>query len=279
MTEEKLRLSYSKAQKFKHCRREYDFYYNEGLIPREKAWPLKLGDVVHFILHMHDKNEIQLEEIQDYNHLMPIIQERYPDEEPDPLLQLVSEASSLCTGYIYEHKDSDLKIIPGESMLQVDMGDYDLVAIIDAWARPHDNKLFRLERKSTKRLDQYFLSGLRSGFQGAIYDYVTERLFEEELHGTIYDMLVKTKEPKFPRQFTKIDRTSIELALQTLDGVYRDIKRGDFYPSTECFRYNSTCAYRVLCAHDSPSARESFFTRRKEDDAETNVDDAGDQSE
>ena len=279
MTEEKLRLSYSKAQKFKQCRREYDFYYNEGLIPREKAWPLKLGDVVHFVLHMHDKNEIQLEQIQDYNHLLPIIQERYPDEEPDPLLQLVSEASSLCTGYLHEHTNSPWRIIPGETMLQHDMGNFVLVGIVDGWARPDDGKLFRLERKTAKKIDNNYLSGLRGGFQGAIYDFLTEKLFNEKLHGTLYDMLVKTKEPKFPRQPAMIDRTSIELALLTLEGVYRDIQRGDFYPSTECFRYNSTCAYRVLCAHDSPSARESFFTRRKEENGNDDVNEAGEQSE
>ena len=201
---------------------------------------------------------------------MEIVQESYPDEEEDDLLNLVSQASTLCSGYIFKHADSDLKIIPGETMLEVDMKDYILVGIVDGWARPPDNKLFRLERKTGARLDHHYLAGLRGGLQGAIYDYLTESLFQEKINGTIYDMLIKTKEPQFPRNFAKCDRTSIELMLKTLDGVVRDIGRGDFYPSTDCFRYNSECAYRKLCAFDSPGARSAFFTRRKEGEENNN---------
>jgi hypothetical protein len=261
---EKLKISYSKANTFLRCRKEYEWKYVEGLYAKGKSYPLKLGDIVHQLLHGFDKNELTLEDIQDYEKVIDIIKASYPDEEEDDLLQLTSQASALCAGYLHEHKDSDLTIIPGETMLEIDMGDYILVGIIDGWARPPDEKLFRLERKTSSRIDNYYLAGLRGGLQGAIYDHLTESLFQEKINGTIYDMLIKTKEPKFPRNFAKCDRTSMSLMLKTLEGVVRDINRGDFYPSTDCFRYNSECAYRKLCAFDSPGAREAFYTRRKE---------------
>ena len=264
---EKLKLSYSKSKTLLSCGREYELKYEEGLSPKEggKSYPLKLGDIVHQLLHGYDKNELGFQEIKDYNKVIPIILESYPDEEEDALLELTAQASALSAGYLHEHEGDDLKIIPGETMLEVDMGDFILVGIIDGWARPPDNKLFRLERKTAARMDNFYLGGLRSGLQGAIYDYMTEKLFQEKLHGTIYDMLIKTKTPSFPRKFATIDRIAIELMLKTLDGVFKTIKRGDFYPNVNnCFRYNSECPYRKICAFDSPSVRESFFTRRKE---------------
>lgn len=266
METEKLRLSYSKANCFMRCRQEYNWHYVEGLSPKAKSWPLKVGDIVHQLLHGYDKQEITLEFIQDYQSVINFIKKSYPDEEEDSVLELAAQSSRLCTGYINEHKDAELKTIPGETYLEYDMGNYILVGIPDGWARPSDGKLFRLERKTGSRLDQHYLSGLKGGLQAAIYDFLTEQLFQEKLHGTIYDMLIKTKEPKFPRSFATIDRVSIELMLRTMEGVYRDIMAGDYYPSTACFRYNSECAYRVLCAFDSPGTREAHFTKRKEVD-------------
>ena len=264
MENEKLRLSYSKTNCFMRCRQEYFWHYTEGLSPKAKSWPLKLGDITHQLLHGHDKNELDLEFIQDLNKVMGLATESYPEEEEDTLLELAMQASRLCTGYLHEHKDAELTMIPGETFLEKDMGDFTLVGIPDGWARPADGKLFRLERKTGAKIDHHYLSGLKGGLQAAIYDYLTEQLFQETLHGTIYDMLIKTKEPKFPRAFAKCDRVSIALMLRTLDGVYRDIMAGDYYPSTACFRYNSECPYRVLCAFDSPGNRKAHFTRREE---------------
>ena len=279
MNDEKLRLSYSKVNCFMRCRQEYTWHYVEGLTPKAKSWPLKLGSVVHQLLHSHDKQALSLDDIQDYTKVLELIKPEYPDESEDDMIELVAQASRLCAGYLHEHKDSDLKLIPGETFLEHDMGNFVLVGIPDGWARPADGKLFRLERKTGSRIDQHYLSGLKGGLQAAIYDYLTEQLFQEQLHGTIYDMLIKTKEPKFPRSFAKCDRISISLMLRTLEGVYRDITAGDFYPSTACFRYNSECSYRVLCAFDSPSTREAHFTKRKEEASEAEPTENGESNE
>ena len=263
---EKIRLSYSKANVVLRCGQEYIWKYEEGLSPIGKSYPLRLGSITHTLLHGYDKNEIDLEFIQDYEKVFELAKKEFPEEENDDLLKLTDQASGLCSGYIDEHKDSDIKIIPGETMLELETENYTLVGYIDGWARPSDGKLFRLERKTTAKIDNYYLNGLRGGLQGAIYDFMTEKLFKEKLHGTIYDMLVKTKEPKFPRQFTKCDRTSIALMQQCLEGVVRDIHSRNLYPNPgSCFRYNSECPYRVLCTYDSPGARENFFTKRKEE--------------
>lgn len=269
MTEEKLRLSYSKANTVRRCGQEYIWKYDEGLIPKQKAFPLKLGDIVHFLLHGYDKNELTVDDIQDYKKVFNITKEKYPDDEEDVLLDITSQASTLCSGYLDRYKQDDLKIIAGETMLEVDVGDYILVGIVDAWARPEQNKLWRLERKTAARMDANYLNGFKSGLQGAIYDFLSEALFKEKLQGTIYDLIIKTKIPKYERAYTKCNRTSIDLMLKCLDGVAKDIRNRNLYPDpSACFRYNSECPYRVLCTFDSPTARESFFTKRKEEDAE-----------
>jgi len=263
---DKLRLSYSKVNTIRRCGQEYIWKYEEGLIPKEKSYPLKLGDIVHHILHMHDQKEIDVDWVQDFEQVFEMVNERYPDEEPDELLKLTEQSITLCTGYLYAHKDDTVTIIPGETMLEIEYDDYILLGIPDGWARPEDGKLFRLERKTSAKIDNYYLNGLKGGLQGAIYDHITETLFKEPLQGTIYDMLVKTKEPKFPRTFTKCDRTSISLMKRCLEGVVKDIKERNLYPDpNSCFRYNSECPYRVLCTFDSQAARDNFFTKRKEE--------------
>jgi CRISPR/Cas system-associated exonuclease Cas4 (RecB family) len=272
-SDNKLKLSFTKVSTFLNCRQKYAWEYIENLTTKDKSRALKIGDIVHQLLHLYLLKELDLEAIQDLNKVLDVVKASYTTEDDLLALEIASESSILVSGYLHEFANDPLDLLPGETILETDMGDYILTGRVDAWARSNDDqKLWRIEYKTTAKTDSHYLQGLKSGLQGAIYDFLSETLFKEELAGTIYNLIVKTKIPKYQRAFTRCNRSAIERMLKTVDGVYRDIQRNDLYPSSKCYSYASECPYKVLCEFDSPGTREAFFTRRKEVHIEPIVD-------
>jgi hypothetical protein len=85
---------------------------------------------------------------------------------------------------------------------------------------------------------------------------------KENVAGTLYDMIVKTKVPQYLRAFANKQRAMQELALKTVKGVVKDINSGDYYPSCNCFNYNSECPFKPLCIYDTPETRAAFYEPR-----------------
>ena len=131
---------------------------------------------------------------------------------------------------------------------------------LDGLCKTRDERSWRLERKTTKMMDSFFLTGLRKSLQAGIYDILGE-VNNLGLTGTIYDILVKTKVPQYKRNLVLKNKNVMSRALQTVEGVARDIQRGDFYPSSNCINYNRECDYSALCNFDSPGTREAFYTK------------------
>jgi len=131
-----------------------------------------------------------------------------------------------------------------------------------------EGKLWRVEHKTASRVDNAYLQGLKHGLQGAIYDYLVSNLISERLQGTIYNMLVKTKIPKFPRVPNLINPSLQVQMLQTVKGVADSIERckqnDEYYPSCSCFLYGRECDYRPLCNFDSAEVRKAFYKPKEE---------------
>jgi hypothetical protein len=235
--------------------------YIENLSPKEKAIPLQIGDIVHQLLLKLIINELTPGDLE---HLDELVTKLYPENSEEVSLDIAIQAGQLINGYLHKYEDDPLTFIPGETILETDIGCCILTGRVDAWARPQDGRLWRVEHKTTGKMDSFYLKGLKGGLQGAIYDFLTEKLFDEPLTGTIYNLLVKTQIPQYHRAYTKCNKFAIERMLKTVEGVVRDIERGDFYPSSLCFGYNKECDFKLLCEYDSPSTRESFYQIRKE---------------
>jgi hypothetical protein len=260
MNEAKPRYSNTKLKTFLHCRWRYKFTYVDGLVPKTKSRALQVGDVVHRILHLSVRGRLEPKYIRDLDKLVEAL---YPDNPPDLSLSIASEAANLVVGYLREYPLDSLTWIPGETTLELDLGDFILMGIVDAWARTDDQRLWRVERKTTAKMDSLYLQGLKGGLQGSIYDHLSEELLDEQISGTIYDILVKTKIPTYKRSFTRINRRAIERMLETVHGVHRSVMREDFYPSSDCITYQRECPYKPLCEYDSPAVREAHFIRRE----------------
>jgi hypothetical protein len=209
---------------------------------------------------MHYKNEITPEMLTD---LDVYVQSLYPNNTDEESLSVACEAAQLFVGYLKQYTNDPLKIVSSEVLFDVELPSCMLTGKVDALTRTQDGLLWRHEYKTAARVDSAYLQGLKGGLQGAIYDYAIERLFNEQLHGTIYDLIIKTKVPGYQRSYTIINRKAIDRMLVTVEGVAHDIQQGSFYPSSQCFGFNQECTYKLLCEHDSPETREAFYVKRE----------------
>lgn len=256
---EKLILRSSKVTTFLHCRKKYYWEYVEYLVPKETSIPLQVGTIVHKLLDLHHKKELTVEMVEN---LPEYIQSLYSENSEELSEGIASEAARLVSGYLQKWEKDDIQVISSEVMGEVEMPNYILRIRADGLARSTNSKLWRLEHKTTARMDSSYLNGLKGGIQGAMYDFVLDHLFKEEVAGTIYNLLVKTKVPQFERTFSIRDMAMRERMLKTLDGVARDILSGDFYPSCQCFYYGRPCEFKPLCDFYSDAVRDAFYIKR-----------------
>jgi len=261
-TSGKIRFSHNKLSTWLHCHLRYKLYYVDKLQPKRKDANLQIGDITHKLLDLWNKGELKSEHLGD---LETQVQKLYPFNEGDESYQVAVEAANLVVGYVRQYENEPLKVVSSEVHMQTELPDYILYARLDGLARTDDKRLWRLEYKTTKKMDSYYLNGLKAGLQGAIYDYVVEENFKEKLSGTIYSLLVKTQVPQFPRAFAPINRPAIKRMHETCQGVLRDIQKGDFYPSSACLNYGRDCDFKILCDNDTLENREAFYTKRSED--------------
>ncbi len=258
----KIRFSNSKVQCWLHCHLQYKYSYINRLVPKKKAEALQIGDIVHKLLDLWNQGKLTSVHL---SNLEEFVQSLYPFNEGDESLQIAREAAKLVVGYIKQYEKDPLKIISSEVHIQIEREDYSIYGRLDGLARTEDKRLWRLEYKTARKMDSYYLDGIKAGLQGAIYDVLIEENFKEKLSGTIYSMLIKTNVPQFPRAFAPINRPAIKRMHQTLNGVYRDLQKGDFYPSSQCLSYGRACDYKLLCDNDNEETREAFFTVRPQD--------------
>jgi hypothetical protein len=233
--------------------------------------PLQVGDIVHQLHHLWITGQLTPEH---FTNLDELVQKLYPENSEELSLDVAIQAATLIRGYLEKYRDDKLNFISSEIHIETDIGSCVLVMKVDALARPADERLWRVEHKTTARMDSHYLNGLKGGLQGAIYDFGIEQEFKEKVSGTIYNLLVKTKIPDYHRAYTKCNRSAIDRMLKTVEGVVRDIHNADFYPSSLCFLYQRECDYKKLCDYDDPMVRESFYMKRKE----VIVDDSEDQT-
>jgi len=259
---EKLKLSYSKINTFLNCRMKYHWIYNERLYPKAKAYPLKLGIIVHRMLHLWQIDKLTKEHI---DNIVRDITNTYPETEPAEIQSLAFEATTLVRGYVEKYEESDpLKVVSSEMILELEREDYVLYTRLDGIVRSQDDRLWRWEHKTTKQMNSAYLTGLKGGLQAGIAYIVVANTLPEKVSGTVYNLLVKTKVPQYYRNFVTAERLLVDRTERCITGVVKDIKQGDFYPSLACYTYNSECPYLKLCQQDTPMTREAFFVKRED---------------
>lgn len=270
-----LRLSFSGASTWLSCRRKWYFNYKENLVGKETSRALEVGAVTHYLLHKWFLEEITLEDIQNLNETLI---EFYPDMPPQEAVSIAMECSQYLLGYIDKYQNDPIKVISSEMKIESEVIEpktlkpYRIYGIIDAVCRTPDQRLWRLEHKTAGSIDSFYLNGLRNGLQGGIYHYLLNKTMPEPVVGTIYNMIVKTKIPKYERMPVFMESILAARALATFHGIARDIFLGDIYPNADaCFSYNRNCTYLPLCNawkgqwdKNTLRIKESFFKPKEE---------------
>lgn len=260
MENEPLRLSYSKINCFQRCRKQYHWIYNENLIPIKKSFPMQVGLVIHDLLDKYYGNTLQVKDIEQ---LRETIQRLYPENEQELSDEVAWEAARLFQGYLQYAQDDPLDILMPETVMEVDIGnDIVLYTRLDAVGRS-DNRLWRVEHKTTARMDSRYLQGLRKGLQTGIAHWVMEKVLDEPVMGTQFNIIVKTKVPQYSRMPVPKQPWAQNYTQECVYGVARSIRRNDFYPSMKCDDFNN-CDYQILCTSDTEANRKAFFKRREE---------------
>jgi len=261
--QQKLTLSYSQITCWMHCRLRWYWIYCEGLVPRKSSPPLIIGSITHQLLDAYYSQQAIPNQV-DLQNLLQQLQEQYPDEPQEELQQHLIQSATLLNGYLQTFQQDNLQVTSPELWLHLDLGEFNLRARLDALCRDPSNNLWRMEHKTSTRTDSAFLKGLRSGLQTAICYWLMEELLTEPVRGSVFNILIKKKQPEFPRQAVPKDAQALRRAKQTVWGVYRQITQGDIFPSSDCFTYNRECSYLPLCQQDTPSTRRTFFRQREE---------------
>jgi hypothetical protein len=189
----------------------------------------------------------------------------FPNYTDDQVEALVLEAGDLVMGYLDSQKQTGIKIISPEMHLEKDFGDFLLYARLDGLAQTPDERLWRMEYKTTSKMDSIYLQGLRKGLQTGISHWLCDELLEQRISGSLFGLLVKTKIPQFHIMPYTRERWVEEYAERTVRGIVRSIQREDFYPSLDCIFGYQKCDYMPLCStNGNPEVIKQFYTQRKE---------------
>lgn len=258
---EKPRLSYSRLSTFQGCRRRYYWTYIENLAPIDKADYFQVGLAVHELRELWVKGELKVEDI---SCLKQKIQEAHPENDAE-LTEMVShQAAVLFNGYVQNFEESDFRLVSPEMHIEKDMGEFILYTRLDGLAIDEHEQYYADELKTTSRIDSVYLQGLRKGLQTGIRYWLMDEVLDFSIHGTLFEIIVKTKIPQYHRQPVLRDKWSIDYTKECVYGVWEEIKRcGNdkklFYPSMNCSFGRFVCPYETLCREDTPMKRKHFF--------------------
>jgi len=259
-TEGKTRLSYSKLSTFMSCRRKYYWIYDQNLSSLGRADYLQVGIAVHDLRERWVKGELKIEDITG---LKQVVQDLYPENDPQTTSKVALESATLFNGYVQDFSEDQYKLVSPEMTLEWDSGEFILYTRLDGLAIDQANNYYLDELKTTARMDSYYLQGLRKGLQAGIRYWIAEEVLDFDTKGTLYEIIVKTKIPQYQRMPVMKDRWTVDYTKETVYGLWESIKRcgrdkSKFYPSMNCSQYRE-CEYETLCRQDTPIKRANFF--------------------
>jgi len=260
----KLRLSYSRIGTLIHCPKAYYWRYVENLQP--KAPPtvaLKTGSLVHDLRDLWIKGNLDMEMLTNPEQVTNWVKEHYPDAASEgDVSQVTYDVSRLF--YEYHKKMTDVEHVASETHLEWDDGEKIWYTRLDGLVRMQDGTLWREETKTTARMDSAYLSGLKGGLQAGMAYIIMKEVMPEEVKGTLYTILVKTKIATCEKMLVPKERLLVQMTLDCVHGAFDTISHERFYPTMQCFYYNRQCEYLPLCKGGTEQMKKDFYTERKD---------------
>jgi len=281
MTDEIESFSPTKISTWLWCRQGYHWIYDEDLAPKVKAEPPKIGDITHRLREKYLKGELSLQDIQNLPQKVNLI---YPEDPEQVSERVASDAAELFMCWRQEYKRENIEIVSPELTLSKTFeipwtGEpFILKARLDGMSRTPDGRLWRDELKTGARMDQLYIKGFKQGVQTGICHWLLDELSDEKVHGTIFNLVVNTKEKKATFDFYRRSQWQQDWIKRLVYGVVNEVYLAKSlsyyrYPSLSCAVYNRGCDYYPLCQNDTPARRQTLFiSRSKEYEKEKGVD-------
>jgi hypothetical protein len=272
-----LGLSYSKISTWLTCRQRFYYEYEMGLAPKRKSMALQVGGLLHQLMKEYYTGQLDLEE---FNDLQKVVQKFHKANSEGESMEVALTAAQLMLGYIRKYQGEQVEVTDVEQTFFMPRTEpetkmfYIIHGTIDAMIRFEETKRWQFEHKTTARNDSLYLRGLRDILQGRIYHMLSNYYYDNEVVGIIFNILVKTKVPQFDRAPVMLSQDSIDKALETIDGVVREIVVYDIFRNFQnCTLYNRECDYKLLC--DKPEQFEqisnAFYEKRDSNPVSTAV--------
>jgi hypothetical protein len=257
----KPKYSYSKINTYLTCPKKYFWAYEGegpglGLVPKVSSRNLRLGDVTHRLRALYFEEKLTK---NSFKNLDLAVKKAFPELTEPEAYSIAFEAGRLVQAYINKYGNDSVKMLSPEVVLEWDAGPAILTTRLDGIAQTPDGRIWRDELKTAAKMDSMYLQGLKKGLQAGIAHVVMKNVLPQKPVGTIYTILVKTKEPQAERTMVLFERSLEDRTMQCVKGVHSRIIARDFYPSLNCFQYNRACDYSPLCRNDNPRTREEFF--------------------
>ncbi len=221
-----------------------------------------IGDITHRLREKYLIEDLRGEDIQN---LVSYVKRFYPDEEPDVVTDVALSAGSLVNCFIQQYDaDGSVRITSPEVHLVLDCGEFNVYTRLDGLGEVNGMPgIWREELKTSSRMDNYYIKGLRRGLQTGIALWLMEELMEEDVRGTIFTIIVKKTVPEVHMEPVPKSVRLIEIAKEVVYQEFEEIKRGHIFKSGQCQMYNRECSYAKLCNADTPANRKAFYTSRK----------------
>lgn len=209
---EPLRLSNSKANTYLRCPKKFEFRYEMGLRPRQKALPLERGSWLHTLLEVHYSNDPTLEIRigkrkvlvgNDWRKAHKVLTQAFNnlfDEEKEDLGDLSAECLRIFQSYLMRYRKEDIthwKVIDTEldEIITLPSG-LKFQIIIDLIVEEPDGGLWIVDHKTVGRFMPVDFMLLDA--QLARYFWGAEHLGYKPLRGIMFNE-VNTTAPTLPK--------------------------------------------------------------------------------
>lgn len=228
----RVNYSISQIQKFRNCKKAWEYCYKERLKPRATARPLYVGSTIHELIELRARGE-------DWKkHLETVVSDKFESLSTSNKAIIGEDFIETCykimTQYCEVYKDENLKYLLIEQPIEWQLGEEEyFYGIVDAVVEKEDGTQWLVEHKTfgSKMMspDNTWINS-----QTALYIKVLNDKYGYHIKGVIWDM-IKSEAPSAPnilkngnfgKQYGTVTTYSFECAgYESIpEDIYNDIK-------------------------------------------------------
>lgn len=238
----------SSINMFLKCPKQYEFRHIQGLVLPPKA-ALTLGGAVDTAVTKNLKQKIESKTDLAVDDVLDVFSSDFDKRAPDTNWDEDDAGKQKDLGVkmlkVY-HSQAAPKIQPvtvQESFrLETDSG-YALGGTMDV---VDENDLIR-DTKTSK--SAYAEDAVSDSLQAAMYDFAFEAIRKKKARGFTFDVVTKTKEPKYVMCTGTVSAAQRERLFESVSIMHKQIQRGEFQyaPEGAWWCSKSWCGYWHLC--------------------------------